>query len=201
MADENLSKGERARQTILDAAYPLFIRQGYAATSMRQIAQAAGLAPGSLYNHFASKDEMFRGILQERHPFYQVLPILQGVEGRSVDEYCRNAAHTLVDQMGHHPDFLNLMLIEIVEFKGEHVPTLFDRFVPLILPIAQRMQSLEGRIRDVPPFILMRAFLGMFFSYYITGILMERVPSEMQKNALDHFVDIFLYGVLVKETA
>jgi hypothetical protein len=42
----------------------------------------------------------------------------------------------------------------------------------------------------------------MFFSYYITGALLGKaMPVEMQTNALDHFVDIFLHGVLVKETA
>ena len=56
--DDVLSKGERTRAAILDAAYDLFIEQGFAATSMRDIAGRAGLAPGSLYNHFSSKEEL-----------------------------------------------------------------------------------------------------------------------------------------------
>jgi DNA-binding transcriptional regulator YbjK len=39
---ETISKSERTRQAILDAAYNLIIEQGYAATSMRQIAEAPG---------------------------------------------------------------------------------------------------------------------------------------------------------------
>ncbi len=122
MADENQTKGERARQAILDTAYSHFIHQGYAATSMRQIAKTAHMAPGSIYNYYASKEEMFKAILDERHPFLQILPILNSVKGDSVEDFSRNAAHTLVDQIGHHPEFLNLMLIEIVEFEGAHVP-------------------------------------------------------------------------------
>jgi hypothetical protein len=57
-------------------------------------------------------------------------------------------------------------------------------------------------MRQIPPFVLVRAFVGMFFSYYITGALLgQAMPAEMQANALDHFVGIFLHGILVKETA
>jgi AcrR family transcriptional regulator len=55
MSDESLSRGERTRETILDAARQLFIQQGYHGTSMRQIASQAGIALGSLYNHFPNK--------------------------------------------------------------------------------------------------------------------------------------------------
>ncbi|MBU2611459.1 MAG: hypothetical protein KJ606_11045 [Chloroflexi bacterium] len=37
----------------------------------------------------------------------------------------------------------------------------------------------------------------MFFSYYITEILIGRsLPREMQENALEHFAGIFLHGVI-----
>jgi AcrR family transcriptional regulator len=194
-------KGERTHQIIIDAAYNLMINQGYAATSMRQIAEKAGLALGSIYNHFSSKEEVFRALIQERHPFFQILPVLNSVQGETVEEFVRNAAQTLIEQLGHHPDFLNLMLIEIVEFKGEHVLLLFDKFIPMVLPLANHAASLNGKTRNIPTFILARAFLGMFFSYYITEILVGPVmPPELRANALDHFVDIFLYGVLIKET-
>jgi AcrR family transcriptional regulator len=200
MSDAILKKGDRTRQVIMDAAYRLIIKQGYAATSMRQIADRSGLALGGIYNHFSSKEEVFRSIVQERHPFLEILPVLSLVRGKKVEEYVRNAARTLIQQLGHHPDFLNLMLIEIVEFKGRHVPLLVDKFIPMIMPLSKHIQGLEGKTRKIPPFILARAFLGMFFSYYITEILMgPAVPPEWQANALDHFVDIFLHGILAKE--
>jgi TetR/AcrR family transcriptional repressor of mexJK operon len=194
------SKGDRTRRQIVDAAYRLMIRQGYAATSMRQIAARAHLALGGIYNHFSSKADVFAAIVEERHPFLEILPILNAVEGDSVESFVRNAAHTLVDELGHHPDFLNLMLIEIVEFKATHVPRLFGMFPPLILPVTQRIGQLDGNIRQMPPLDLARAFLGMFFSYYITEILVgQAVPSGRPSETLDHFVDIFLYGILVQE--
>jgi len=196
------SRGEHTRQVILDSAYDLIIQQGYAATSMRQIAERASLALGSIYNHFASKDEVFRCIIQERHPLFEIIPVLNSVEATTIEGFIQTAAHALVDQLGEHPDFLNLMLTEIVEFKGEHIPLFFEKMFPQLLPIANHLTGLDGRMRRIPAPIIMRAFLGMFFSYYITGILLgPAMPSEMQTNALDHFVEIFLHGILIKETA
>jgi AcrR family transcriptional regulator len=199
MAEKRETKREKTRLAIVEAGYRLIIEQGYAATSMREIARAGHIALGGLYNYFPSKEELFKAIIDEKHPFLEILPILNSVEGGSVEEFVRNAAHTLIDQLGHHPDFLNLMLTEIVEFKARHVPMIFARFLPMALPLAERLAGLEGSLRPMPPFVLARAFLGMFFSYYITGILTGDLLPDQQEHALDHFVGIFLHGVLLEE--
>ena len=58
MTMDTLTKGERTRQTIEEAAYELFLENGYSATSMRQIAERAELALGGIYNHFSGKEEI-----------------------------------------------------------------------------------------------------------------------------------------------
>ena len=50
---------------ILDAAARLFAVKGYGATSMRDIAGAVGMLPGSLYYHFASKEELLVAVYAE----------------------------------------------------------------------------------------------------------------------------------------
>ncbi len=199
----SVSKGEQTRQAIVSAAYDLIIRQGYAATSMRQIAEKAGLALGGIYNHYSSKEEVFQAIIVEHHPFFRIIPILTTVKGDTAEEFVRNAAHTLVAELTRHPEFLNLMLVEIVEFKARHVPAVFGKFLPLMAPVLERIGRLEGDVRPIPPFVVARAFLGMFFSYYITEMLMSRaLPPDLRKmnaNAVDHFVEIFLHGVLEAE--
>ncbi len=201
-AERERSRGSRTRRQIVAAAYQLMVRQGYAATSMRQIAARAHLALGGIYNHFASKAEVFGAVIEERHPFLEILPILNAVQGDSVEDYVRQAAHTLVAELGRHPDLLNLMLIEIVEFKAAHLPRLFGRFTPLVLPVAQRIEKLEGEVRPMPTLVLARAFLGLFLSYYITGMLLRdsNAPARTDQS-LDHFVDIFLHGILAGEVS
>lgn len=202
MTEDSLSKGERTSRVLVDAAYNLMVTQGYAATSMRQIANKAGLSLGGIYNHFSSKEDVFVAVVGERHPFIQIVPLINSAEGATIEVFARNAAHTLIAELGHHPEFLNLLLIEIVEFKGKHVPLIFDKLFPMLVPLAQRLSSMEGNIREIPQFVLVRAFLGMFFSFFITETLLSRTTlMETQTDALDHFVDIFLHGILAdKET-
>ncbi len=58
-----LQKQDRERR-IIAAARRLFDRKGYADTAMEEIAERAGLAVGTLYNYFPSKDELLLAILR-----------------------------------------------------------------------------------------------------------------------------------------
>ena len=51
-----------ARQRFLDTAAELFARDGYHATSIRDIARAMGVTPGAVYAHFASKAEVLLAV-------------------------------------------------------------------------------------------------------------------------------------------
>jgi AcrR family transcriptional regulator len=53
-----------SRRLILDTAARLFREEGYAATSLRDIAGECGMKAGSLYYHFASKDEIVSEVLR-----------------------------------------------------------------------------------------------------------------------------------------
>jgi TetR/AcrR family transcriptional regulator, mexJK operon transcriptional repressor len=63
---EGLSDGFTAakRAQILAGAVTTFMREGFAATSMEQIAKEAGVSKGTLYNHFDSKQALFSTIIQ-----------------------------------------------------------------------------------------------------------------------------------------
>ena len=50
--------------TLLDAAARLFAEKGYVATSMRDIAQDCGMLPGSLYYHFAAKEDLLVAVYE-----------------------------------------------------------------------------------------------------------------------------------------
>lgn len=57
--------GGTARAEILDAAAELFTTRGFAATSTRHIAEAVGMRQASLYNHFATKDDILVALLAD----------------------------------------------------------------------------------------------------------------------------------------
>lgn len=53
------------KERIVEAAVDLFHRQGYNATSLRQIADDVGLQVGSLYNHMSSKEQLLFDIMRD----------------------------------------------------------------------------------------------------------------------------------------
>ncbi|MGW5777028.1 TetR/AcrR family transcriptional regulator [Streptomyces sp. NPDC003863] len=58
-----VSGGPERRRELLDTAAEVFAAQGYNATTVRKIADAAGMLAGSLYYHFDSKESMLDEIL------------------------------------------------------------------------------------------------------------------------------------------
>jgi AcrR family transcriptional regulator len=198
---DSFRKGERTSTAILEAAYALFIEQGYAATSMRQIAVKAEVALGGIYNHFPGKEAIFSELILDRHPYRQILPIMLETPSEDIETFVRSAAKTMINELGRRPDFIKLMLIEMVEFNGRNMPKIIMEVLPQVLPLIEKFDM--GQLRPMPPFVFFRAFLGLFFSYYMTELILANTPAiSMSTNALDHFVEIFLHGIMAnKESA
>lgn len=57
---------ETRRAGIVAAARRVFLRESYAKASMESIAAEAGVSKQTIYNHFGSKDELFRALVRER---------------------------------------------------------------------------------------------------------------------------------------
>lgn len=60
-------RGQQVADKILDTANRLFYRQGYNATGINQIIEEAGVAKGSLYQHFQSKADLLIGCIELNH--------------------------------------------------------------------------------------------------------------------------------------
>ena len=71
----------RRREEILEAAKACFAREGFHATSMRDIYRECGLSAGAVYNHFASKEEIVRALsearLREAHARHEALELIE----------------------------------------------------------------------------------------------------------------------------
>jgi TetR/AcrR family acrAB operon transcriptional repressor len=55
----------KTRQDLLNAALSIFSRQGFEATRLEDIAEAAGVTRGAIYHHFGSKTELFMALIEE----------------------------------------------------------------------------------------------------------------------------------------
>ena len=64
MTSQSLSQPGSRRDELLELAAAMFAERGLRATTVRDIADAAGILSGSLYHHFASKEEMVDEVLR-----------------------------------------------------------------------------------------------------------------------------------------
>lgn len=197
MNNDPVKKSDTTQSLIIESAYRLFLKKGYHGTSMRRIAAEAGIALGGIYNHFSSKEEIFREVLLHHHPYYDIMPALMAARGETLEELIRDAARLMIANLDDRLDFINLLFIELVEFNARHVPELFNTIFPEVLKFGERIAARSANLKPIPIPVLVRAFIGLFFSYLMTEVLIGRhLPPEWRDNALDHFIDIFLYGVL-----
>lgn len=195
---EKPKKGEVTRLAVEESAIALFMEQGYHGTSMRQIAERTKLALGGIYNHFSSKEEIFQGIIIDKHPYRIILPAIIAAEGETLEDFFKNAFHIIISELRKRPEFVNLMLIELVEFKGKHGAMMLREIAPKILPIFERVIKARKDLRITNPAVLMRSFIGMVVSYLITDMVIANsvLSKLMPKNVSDAYVDIYLHGIL-----
>ena len=98
---------EESRQRILDAALRLFARYGYAATSVRRIAEEAGIAQGLLYNYFDSKEALLRSML-ERSAADVERSLLEAAGGATPQERIERLVRSAFEIVGEHLSFWRL---------------------------------------------------------------------------------------------
>ncbi|HEU4417748.1 MAG TPA: TetR family transcriptional regulator [Planctomycetota bacterium] len=66
-AETPIGKGERTKERIVQAALDLFREHGYEATTMRMVADRAGVSLGNAYYYFESKDLLLQAFYREVH--------------------------------------------------------------------------------------------------------------------------------------
>jgi AcrR family transcriptional regulator len=201
--DQFFSKGDQTRAALVETAFELFSRQGYHGTTIRQIAKGMGLTPGSLYNHFAGKDEIFLTVVEAYHPLNKIAPLLAETEGDDVAQYIQIAASEFAVALNEHPDLLNLAFVELVELEGRHLPALLESFQPQLMAFVQRLAASQEQLRPISVYAAFRSFLGLLFSYELTGRMLRSAmgPGATSLGVLDDFIDIYLRGILRAETS
>jgi AcrR family transcriptional regulator len=105
---------------ILDAAERLFARQGFAATTIKQIGKEAAVNPALLYYYYDSKETLYRAMLQR---------ILSQLLAHGVDAIDRATSHAdrirafvraQARLLGEHPHFPQLLVRELVDHQAAH---------------------------------------------------------------------------------
>ncbi len=97
-AGSNGARSQR-RDDVVRLAGELFAQKGFRATTVREIADAAGILSGSLYHHFDSKesigDEILAGFLNDVLAAYRVAVEAAGDPPETIERIVRTSSHTL----------------------------------------------------------------------------------------------------------
>ncbi|MBX3015999.1 MAG: TetR/AcrR family transcriptional regulator [Caldilineaceae bacterium] len=200
---EKSSKGQQTKEKLIDAALQQFTAHGYHGTSMRQIAEAAGLAVGGIYNHFHSKEEILKAVILAYHPLTLIAPQLATTQGETLEAFLRHATRQLFAAFAERPILVNLFMVELLEFEGVHLPELFETLWPKVMLFTQRMIALEPRLQCLPPVALMRIFLGSVLGFLATGVLLSKLPiaHTQPMGTADDLITVLVHGLLASAEA
>lgn len=202
-----LSAEERRRE-IVRVAVKLFSQHGFRGTTTKEIATAAGVSEAIIFRHFATKEELYRAILDHvaceggiANPCEIVADAISRKDDRAVFEGL--AFHALQ----HHEDdkeFHRLLLYAALE--GHELAQMFwERTViqfyeSLCAYVAERQR--EGAMRDIEPRIIVRTFIGTIIHHSLNNNLWDtnrRLLNISNEDAARSFTDVLLKGISVPQ--
>ncbi len=146
-----MRKGEKRKQELLQIAYRMFITRGYENTSVDEIIEEAGIAKGTYYYHFPSKEQTLEQVIdmmldaEEEHARTVMaadMTIPQKVVG-VIASFRPDASETTITDALHAPE--NIVMHDKTERK------LRERIVPIISELVE--QGIEEGIfncKDIP---------------------------------------------------
>lgn len=195
---------EEARRTqILGAAARVFARKGFDRATVTEIARAARLSEGSIYNYFRSKEELLIHIPQQLvQPVF--LPLLERApvpeDLREVEQLLLAVATAIVKRVRQHARFLKVFLSALPYLSAparEEYMQLLPTYAAGVLERFLREGIQRGLFRsDLNPVIAARTLPGMLLVFLMTQeVLLGRpVIPYGYDEIVPEAVRVFLYG-------
>lgn len=178
------------REAILNAAREVFAELGYGATTVRDIIRKTGLASGTFYNYYKSKEEVFEALMDDG--MRRIRPRLKAdrIRSRNFEEFIRNAFRTYFDYLAS-----DRMTFQIIRRNPAALRVRMDT-PEMIAGFEEIRQYIEEDIRDgnVPPVdseYLMAAVVGIAMEI---GDRMSVREDIDPKTAADFATTLVLHG-------
>jgi AcrR family transcriptional regulator len=196
-------KSARSTHKVLRAALSLFSRQGFRATSMRQIARRAGLSVGNLYHHFGRKEAIFQQLLEVywerlRDPELPLNKLFFAARFPDDIEELAAAIEEIVDE---NAPYILLIYIDVIEFRGKHLQEFYggmaERFAKAYGDTFARRKK-AGELGDVDPMVGVMVATRWFF-YLFTIDKCFGVPMHFgmtMDKSVKEFARILRLGLL-----
>lgn len=188
------------RERLLDCATQLFAAQGIAATTMAQIASAAGVTSAMVHYYFKNRETLLDIVVEER--IARAIHFVWQVGAASADDNAALLAHKLADRLfdvtGRMPWLPPLWLREVVNEGGMLRERLLAR-IPLdnLMRFARRIEGAQraGSINpDIEAPLLFLSILGLVMLPLATATIWQRLPRmpKLGRDALHRHVTALL---------
>ncbi|PZV02627.1 MAG: TetR/AcrR family transcriptional regulator [Leptolyngbya sp.] len=167
---------DQYRRELLDQCFDLFAEKGYAALTMRQIAQGLRVSTGTLYHYFPSKEGLFEQLVRET-----TLRDIQSAIAIASQQPCvLGRIEAALEYVAQNEDFLRKQTLIWIEFyQHQHresgVPT--EVFHGVWQESEQQVAALLGL--DDPKLV-------SFLSCVVDGILLHRIYEPQSGSFRDH---------------
>jgi len=164
------------RAQILDAAEQLFTDHGYAGTSIRNIANSAGVNPALVHYYFGNKHALLQTILERSiKPMTIALATLRDGKEASVE----NIVGLLISMASKQPNIPRLLAREVLLPGGEMQDYFIKNLAPQLggaLPALLQREKNAGKLRaDIDPAYSALLILAVCFFPFIARTLAEPV--------------------------
>jgi AcrR family transcriptional regulator len=195
------------RERIEGAAKELFIKRGFHATSMRDIAKGADTSLGNLYNYYRTKEDILESIIARYQKVVdsRLRSIFDEVEEPFEPESLAKFGHMIKGLVSTHSDFWLLMYIDVLEFENQHFRKMFDGLAASLrrrfAPYFARLKK-EGALHDgVDPAVGFTAAYMQFFNYFLVEKLFggNSHLGMSDDRVIKTLTDIFCRGVMRPE--
>lgn len=199
------ANGRATRARILEEGRRLFADTGYEATSLRQIAQAAGIDAATLKYHFGDKPNLFAQIYQLGHQEFLAaldpfLVRLHGVDSRpELRDVLEDFVVDMHDFVEEHLPFVRLTLYRMLE-DSQDVIALEDELQTVALTALEKtFRQLVERdiIRDIDARAFVVFVISSFSTWHVTGRVKPRWLGEPglrqeagRARSEDFFIDL-----------
>lgn len=182
MANMRLDSDDR-RRAIVDAAVPLFARKGFAGTTTRELAAAAGVSEALLFRHFPSKQSLYREILRlgcEGDPALEKLATLPASTETAIG-IVRFMVRRFVlgdeSERGEMDLKMRLMLHSILE-DGDYARELFAAVAPCVVPLFTASLKTAEEAGDLAPLTASGANRFWFAHHVAAMMAFAFLPRE-----------------------
>lgn len=120
-------KRRETLQRISDAALELFLNKGFDATTLDEIAEAAGISRRTFFYYFASKDDILTAYLGRRTDELRAAVLQSSSAGEPIDVVC-NALLKLASKFGDRKTIATAGLVSGSEFLGTRAQSRYQTF-------------------------------------------------------------------------